>query len=851
MMMLFTNNASSRLYAAIDAVTTSIRVQAGDGTKFPTPVGDGSDYFAVTIEDRRSGQIEICNCTARSGDIFQVQRGKEGTLAQAFELGATVSNRLTAATMDFLAHAGATGPQGPQGDTGPVGPMGPQGPTGATGAASTTPGPPGPQGQTGSTGPQGPAGTPGAQGPIGSQGSQGPKGDTGPAGPAGPEGPEGAAGTGINMQGQVPTASALPSSGNQVGDAYVTTDTQHLWVWSEEGYWADLGNVVGPMGPVGPQGPQGVAGPQGVGGPPGQQGIPGPEGPEGPQGTTDWVDLTNKPATFPPTLPVPWTGISGQPATYPPTLPIAWTDVSGKPSTFPPTLPIAQSGVTNLVGDLAAKADLNSPTFTGTPTAPTPSSLDTSTKIATTAFVQNNLVLKASLNSPTFTGDPKAPTPATTDNDTSIATSAFVRAAIAAYAISDAPADGLVYGRKDNNWATVIGGASTSDGPPSPPLQNGQLWWETDTGNLHIYYNDGNSSQWVQLTGQPSGGTTPNIEAIASANANMLAGFKTGPNRFAVNSQADGLGFDVLTAYRSGVIQLNGLPLSFYASSSPNLRFAINASADGTGTEVFSVDNGGSTKTGILNVTGTITASGQLTVQNAASGNIYAVATSPLVGFCPNNNPGTRVGYIQSINGGVFTINGENANLNILNNLSNGVIFMGPRTTATNSSARVYISYLGLSSQFGLNLVAESAAGTSYPLNFSYPPSTLVGSVSHTATTTAYNTTSDERLKEFGEPLTGDDAIAIIRADPVRHFTWTYDDTPAVGWGAQTSYAISPDLATPGDELGPDARQGDEGFHPWGMDQGKRTPYLWAALAAALDKIDALEARLAALEGTR
>jgi hypothetical protein len=38
------------------------------------------------------------------------------------------------------------------------------------------------------------------------------------------------------------------------------------------------------------------------------------------------------------------------------------------------------------------------------------------------------VALKADLASPTFTGDPKAPTPATADNDTSIATTAFVKA---------------------------------------------------------------------------------------------------------------------------------------------------------------------------------------------------------------------------------------------------------------------------------------------------------------------------------------------------------------------------------------------------------------------------------------
>jgi hypothetical protein len=42
------------------------------------------------------------------------------------------------------------------------------------------------------------------------------------------------------------------------------------------------------------------------------------------------------------------------------------------------------------------------------------------------------------------------------------------------------------------------GGASVtiSDTPPGSPSA-GNLWWESDTGNLYIYYNDGTSSQWV------------------------------------------------------------------------------------------------------------------------------------------------------------------------------------------------------------------------------------------------------------------------------------------------------------------------------------------------------------------
>jgi hypothetical protein len=47
------------------------------------------------------------------------------------------------------------------------------------------------------------------------------------------------------------------------------------------------------------------------------------------------------------------------------------------------------------------------------------------------------------------------------------------------------------------------GGASVtiSDNPPGSPTA-GNLWWESDSGNLYIYYNDGNSSQWVLVTPQ-------------------------------------------------------------------------------------------------------------------------------------------------------------------------------------------------------------------------------------------------------------------------------------------------------------------------------------------------------------
>jgi hypothetical protein len=88
--------------------------------------------------------------------------------------------------------------------------------------------------------------------------------------------------------------------------------------------------------------------------------------------------------------------------------------------------------VTLVANDITAAggAILASPAFTGTPTAPNPPPGDSSTRIATTAYVQT-LAGFAPIASPAFTGVPTAPTAAPGNNTQQIATTAFVEAAIA------------------------------------------------------------------------------------------------------------------------------------------------------------------------------------------------------------------------------------------------------------------------------------------------------------------------------------------------------------------------------------------------------------------------------------
>ena len=81
-----------------------------------------------------------------------------------------------------------------------------------------------------------------------------------------------------------------------------------------------------------------------------------------------------------------------------------------------------QNELSNL--GLTQFAPINTPTFTGTPTAPTSSLGDSSTRLATTAYVQGQKV------DPIFTGTPRAPTASTGTNNTQIATTEFVKSSI-------------------------------------------------------------------------------------------------------------------------------------------------------------------------------------------------------------------------------------------------------------------------------------------------------------------------------------------------------------------------------------------------------------------------------------
>jgi hypothetical protein len=121
---------------------------------------------------------------------------------------------------------------------------------------------------------------------------------------------------------------------------------------------------------------------------------------------------------------------------------------------------------------------------------------------------------------------------------------------------------------------------------------------------------------------------------------------------------------------------------------------------------------------------------------------------------------------------------------------------------------------------------------------FSYNSGT-VGTISTTTTSTAYNTSSDYRLKENVVPLTG--AADRLNQLQVRRFNFIADPDKTVdGFIAHEAQAVVPEAVT-----GTHNEVDDDGNPVYqGIDQSKLVPLLTAALQEALAKIETLEQRL-------
>lgn len=260
----------------------------------------------------------------------------------------------------------------------------------------------------------------------------------------------------------------------------------------------------------------------------------------------------------------------------------------------------------------------------------------------------------------------------------------------------------------------------------------------------------------------------------------------------------------------------------------------------------------------LLKLTATASAVNELTLANAATGGAPTLSatggdTNIGIALTPKGTGGV-VFPAGAVGTPAITTSGD---------LNTGVFFPAADTVAiaTGGTERARIDasgrlLIGSSSATGgdaVSIQGRDVAGNQYCLfaqaatastafalrTYSTTTATVVGSITFSGSSTAYNTSSDYRLKENIQPMTG--ALAKVAALKPCTYKWKADGSDGEGFIAHELAKVVPQCVT-GEKDAVDA-EGNPVY------QGIDTSFLVATLTAAIQElkaeVDSLKARLA------
>jgi len=278
--------------------------------------------------------------------------------------------------------------------------------------------------------------------------------------------------------------------------------------------------------------------------------------------------------------------------------------------------------------------------------------------------------------------------------------------------------------------------------------------------------------------------------------------------------------------------------IRFIGTTGDKWAIGNNAATGGTGTnfDIYDIASGANRlridSSGNLNIGsyhsggdgGRLTSDGELKYRLSTSEGVYGFGTAGMSVQTTSNHP---------------VVFGTN-NTERLRITSGGLVLIGCTASPSSSVSGVLLQNpLNGSSTFSLGSYTGSATVIAFVNG-----NGTIGSISVNGSATAYNTSSDYRLKTNLEPISN--GIARLKQLPVYRFNWLSDanGNKVDGFVAHEAQAIVPECVT-GEK---DAVDADGNSIYQGIDQSKIVPLLTAALKEAIAKIETLEAKVAALE---
>ena len=408
--------------------------------------------------------------------------------------------------------------------------------------------------------------------------------------------------------------------------------------------------------------------------------------------------------------------------------------------------------------------------------------------------------------------------------------------------------------------------ASNSSGTTAPPTTYAYQWWYDETSDILKMRNSANDD-WIEFatfdqTTDSWSFTSADINGDLTVDTDTLF-VDASTDRVGIGTSSPATNLDIAAASASTLTVRNTDTVSSILlsnGSATNQIFSRGADSS-TGrdlafvqgnTERMRIDSSGnvgigtSSPSAALDVRSSDTIISELDGRNASNTAEVIVRSN---GGAGNNTRGRIIGGYDAGGSGFGgflafnTTSTSNVNSEAMRIDSSGNVLVGTTSTGINNSdAAVFRPNTGgsyVAQLEGGNVsvaVINRHTSNGQAIRFLRDNSD-VGSISVTSSATSYNTSSDYRLKEDVQPMSGA-ADRLMNLKPV-NFAWKVDGTRVDGFLAHEAQEVIPEAVT-GEK---DAV--DDGGNPeyQGIDQSKLVPVLTAALQEALQRIEALEAQ--------